>query len=74
MITMIKNGFRSLVEIPEPDNYSPGLASYYAQVLEKGLMIMVVAFRCKGLRITRSQFDALFYRNTPLLAAGIKGM
>ncbi|VVB67360.1 Uncharacterised protein [uncultured archaeon] len=57
----------SLGEIPEPDNYGPkevyaffGLASYYAQVMEKGLMIMVVAFRCKGLRITRSQFDALF--------------
>jgi len=55
------------VEIPEPDNYDPkevyaffGLASYFAQVLEKGLMIMIIAFRCKGLRITRSEFDALY--------------
>ncbi len=54
-------------EIPEPDDYGPkevfaffGLASYSAQVLEKGLIIMVIAFRCKGLRITRREFDVLY--------------
>jgi uncharacterized protein YutE (UPF0331/DUF86 family) len=54
-------------EIPEPDDYGPkevfaffGLASYYAQVLEKNLTIMVVAFRCKGLQITKGEFDALY--------------
>ena len=54
-------------EIPEPDDYGSkevfaffGLASYHAQVLEKGLTIIVVAFRCKGLHITRNEFDALY--------------
>jgi hypothetical protein len=57
-------------EIPEPDNYGLkkvyaffGSASYYAQVLENGLAIMVVAFRCKGLHITRSEFDVLYVEN-----------
>jgi hypothetical protein len=64
---MIKMVSDSSFEIPEPDDYSIkevyaffGLASYYAQVLEKSITIMVVAFRCKGLRITRSEFDALY--------------
>jgi hypothetical protein len=57
----------SCFEIPEPADYSEkevyaffGLASYCAQVLEKGITIMVVAFRCKGLRITRSELDVLY--------------
>jgi hypothetical protein len=54
-------------EIPDPDNFSPkevyaffGLACYQAQVLEKGVSIMVVAFKCKGLPITRNDFDAIY--------------
>ncbi len=54
-------------EIPEPEDHGSkevyaffGLASYCAQVLEKGLVNMVVVFRCRGLVITRSEFDALF--------------
>jgi hypothetical protein len=54
-------------EIPEPEDFGVkevyaffGLASYCAQVLEKGLVNMTVAFRAKGLRITPSEFDALF--------------
>ncbi|HWQ19990.1 MAG TPA: hypothetical protein VN455_09460 [Methanotrichaceae archaeon] len=57
----------SHVEIPEPDDYGPkevyaffGLASYYAQILEIGILTMVVAFRCKELHITRGEFDALY--------------
>jgi hypothetical protein len=54
-------------EIPEPADCGEkevyaffGLASFSAQVLEKGIINMVVAFRCKGLRITRSEFDTLY--------------
>ncbi len=54
-------------EIPEPSDYGPkevfaffGLASYQAQVLEKGIILMIVAFRCRGLHITRSEFDVLY--------------
>ncbi|MFZ3149899.1 MAG: hypothetical protein WA137_12790 [Methanothrix sp.] len=57
----------SRFEIPEPADCGEkevyaffGLASYSAQVLEKGITIMVVAFRCKGLRITRSELDTLY--------------
>ena len=60
----------SSFEIPEPDDFSEkevyaffGLASYFAQVLEKGVTIMVLALRCKGVRITRSEFDALYTEN-----------
>lgn len=55
------------LEIPEPENCSPkevyaffGLASYQAQVLEKGITIMVVALKCKDLQITRNEFDAIY--------------
>jgi hypothetical protein len=64
---MIKMSSDSGFEIPEPSDCGEkevyaffGLASYSAQVLEKGITIMVVAFRCKGLRITRSEFDTLY--------------
>ncbi len=54
-------------DIPEPEDFGIkevyaffGLATYCAQVLEKGLLNMVVAFRCKGFHITRDEIDALF--------------
>lgn len=60
----------SRYEIPEPSDYGPkevfaffGLASYCAQVLEKGLTLMLVSFRHKGLRITRSEFDVLYAKH-----------
>jgi hypothetical protein len=53
--------------IPEPENYSEkevyaffGLAAYSAQVLEKGLVNLVVTFRTFGLSITRAEFDVIF--------------
>jgi hypothetical protein len=53
--------------IPEPDNYSQkevyaffGLAASSAQVLEKGLVNMVVTFKTFGLPITRADFDVIF--------------
>ncbi len=56
-----------MYEVPEPENYSEkevyaffGLAAYSAQVLEKGLVNMVVTFKTFGLPITRSEFDAIF--------------
>lgn len=61
----------SRYEIPEPDDCNPkevfaffGLASYHVQVLEKCLVIMVLAFRCKGLHITRREFDSLYAENS----------
>jgi hypothetical protein len=49
---------------PEPENYSEkevyaffGLAAYSAQVLEKGLVNMVVAFKTFGAKISRDEFD-----------------
>lgn len=52
---------------PAPDNYGDkevyaffGLAAYSAQVLEKGLVNMVVTFKTFGLRITLAEFDAIF--------------
>jgi len=53
--------------IPEPEDFGVkevyaffGLAAYCAQVLEKGLVNMAVALRVKGLRLTVSEYDALF--------------
>ena len=54
-------------DIPEPEDYSEkevyaffGLAAYSAQVLEKGLVNLVVTFKTFGLPITRAQFDVIF--------------
>jgi hypothetical protein len=56
-----------IAETPEPEGYDVkevyaffGLASYCGQVLEKGLVNMVVLFRCKGLVITGAEFESLF--------------
>ena len=53
--------------VPEPVDYSEkevyaffGLAAYSAQVLEKGLVNMVVTFKTFGLTITRAEFDVMF--------------
>lgn len=53
--------------VPDPEDYSEkevyaffGLAAYSAQVLENGLVNMVVAFKTFGARITRDQFDEIF--------------
>jgi len=53
--------------VPEPEDYSEkevyaffGLAAYSAQVLEKGLVNMVVTFKTFGLPITRAEFDVIF--------------
>ena len=60
---------RREIEIPEPDNYSAkevftffGLAAYQGQVLEKGLVNLILVFQARGLRITRPEIDALFYK------------
>lgn len=37
-----------------------GFAAYTAQVLEKGLLNLVVAFESKGFRVSQQEFDALF--------------
>jgi hypothetical protein len=54
-------------DFPPPEDYSEkevyaffGLAAYYGQVLEKGLVNMVVVYRAFGLPITPKQFDDLF--------------
>jgi hypothetical protein len=54
-------------QVPEPEDCSQkeaypffGLAAYYAQVLEKGLVNMVVAFKTVGMSITQDQFDAVY--------------
>jgi hypothetical protein len=54
-------------EIPEPENYDVkevysfyGLAAYCGQVLEKGLVNLVVALHTEGVTITREQFDSIF--------------
>lgn len=58
------------LEIPEPENCSTkevyaffGLASYQAQVLEKGITIMVVAFKCRNFHITRNKFDSIYSKH-----------
>ena len=57
-------------EIPEPEDYGHkevfsffGLASYTAQVMEKGLLILAVALKLSGVKkITRHIVDQLFER------------
>ena len=58
---------RPMNTIPEPEDYSVkevyaffGLAANSVQVLEKGLVNMVVTFKTFGLRITRADFDVIF--------------
>ncbi len=40
-----------------------GLAAYYSQVLEKGLVNVVVLLRCSGVAVTREVFEGLFARH-----------
>ncbi len=54
-------------EIPEPEGSDAkevftfyGLAAYCGQVLEKGLVNLMVALHADGVAFTRSQFDRVF--------------
>ena len=57
------------INIPEPEGNDAkevfafyGLAAYYGQVLEKGIIIMLVVLRSAGIPMTQGQVDDLFVK------------
>ena len=56
-----------MVDVPEPENYDAkevfafaGLGLYCGQVLEKGLVNLLIAFHADGFKITKNDYDEVF--------------